>query len=784
MAKGGHSHRGTLKNDHKAFKTKHATKGQLKNQFKGKVEKSTAGTNKANKVITKLERKQSSKQIRENKISETKLIRKLFEGSQGAEKIITIITLTNDISSSEIASRLINSIKENESDDDVVFESPSIQSIKLSRFRSNIKVIIPDQNNLISILDAAKVSDYVVIGISAQEEVEQSYGEQILRTIIAQGIASVIGVLPNIMSAYPKKNLQSDIKQSLFSYFTHFFPNEEKVYSIENDTESINCIRTIAQKFPKSVNWRDSRAYMVADDVYWQSSDNGIDGHLVVEGTVRGTGFNANRLVHIPGFGDYQIDRIEKLIKNHLKKNTMDIDSDEQNDGSVFVPDVNQESLEELNPEEIEMGEDIYDYEDLDDDELGVRMDGKNYFQDDFGNQVRKHKVPKGTSDYQSKWLLDDVLEGASDVEEEDEDQNNIEERIEDSEMQVEDGMTNYDPTEAGDNKSEMFVELSPEEEENQLKEFRELVKDELEFPDEIELHPQDSAKDELSSYRGIKSLGTCSWNHDETDKETPSIWSRLLRISNFKATRNRVVKESIKEAQINIGNKARIFIKAPQFIMERINPKVSPFTVYGLLKHEHKLAVVNFSFESWEDYDKPIASKDTIIAQYGPRRQVIQPMFNQGSNNSNNVHKHEKFLHEGSSQIATAIAPVLFNNAPTIFFKAKADGSLELVGQGTFLNCDHTRVIAERAILTGHPIKIHKKVVTIRYMFFNKEDISWFKAVPLFTKSGRTGFIKESLGTHGYFKATFDGKLTSQDVVAMSLYKRVWPEISSIWTN
>ena len=49
-----------------------------------------------------------------------------------------------------------------------------------------------------------------------------------------------------------------------------------------------------------------------------------------------------------------------------------------------------------------------------------------------------------------------------------------------------------------------------------------------------------------------------------------------------------------------------------------------------------------------------------------------------------------------------------------------------------------------------------------------------------MFTKNlGRVGFIKESLGTHGYFKANFDGKLTSQDVVAMSLYKRSWPEVS-----
>jgi pre-rRNA-processing protein TSR1 len=90
--------------------------------------------------------------------------------------------------------------------------------------------------------------------------------------------------------------------------------------------------------------------------------------------------------------------------------------------------------------------------------------------------------------------------------------------------------------------------------------------------------------------------------------------------------------------------------------------------------------------------------------------------------------------------------------------------------------------VIAKRLILTGHPYKIHKKLVTIRYMFFNREDVLWFAALPLFTKRGRQGFIREPLGTHGYFKANFDGKVTSLDAVGVALYKRVWPRRARVW--
>lgn len=60
--------------------------------------------------------------------------------------------------------------------------------------------------------------------------------------------------------------------------------------------------------------------------------------------------------------------------------------------------------------------------------------------------------------------------------------------------------------------------------------------------------------------------------------------------------------------------------------------------------------------------------------------------------------------------------------------------------------------------------------------MFFNREDVEWFKALQLWTKRGRSGYIKEALGTHGYFKATFDGRINPQDSVGVSLYKRVWP--------
>lgn len=741
------SHRGTLKKEKKPFKSKHSTKGQLKNVNKGKVEK-TSGNGIKLKQLSKIDRKNQARQLKDNKILETKLTRKIFEGSNGVEKIVTIIPLTDDLSASEIIEKLLLSIEEPSND----FQVPSITNIKVNRFRSNLKVIIPDPTNLLSILDATKVSDFTIFGISATSEVDPEYGESILRAVIAQGIGSVIGVLPNLVTSYPKRNLQLDIRQSLTSFFKHFFPAEEKLFALEIETECTNCIRTICQKFPKSVNWRDNRGYMIADNISYE------ENLLVVEGSVRGIGFNTNNLVHLHGHGDFQINHIEKISR------------DEMND--IIEPNENQETLEELNPEELEMEEDYFEYND---DDMGIRMDGKNYFNDGPQQPQRRFKLPKGTSEYQSKWLLDDVLEGVSDTE-------SIDENEEEPNMEILDEMRD-DIEEEEDTEEEdgdMFVDLTPEEEQRQLESYRSQIKDDLEFPDEIELKPTDSAKEVMKKYRGIKSLANCDWEVDEADEEAPEEWNRLLRISNYKSTKNKVVKDTIKNCQVNMGNKIRMFIRAPTLNIDTSKP----FVVYGLLEHEHKLGVINFSFQNWEGFEESIPSNEPIIAQYGPRRQIINPLFNQATNNPNNVHKLERFHHQGNVSIATCIGPILFNNAPTIFFKQLEDGSLKLIGQGTFLNCDHSRIVVERSILTGHPVKIHKNVVTVRYMFFNAQDINWFKAVPLYTGSGRSGFIKESLGTHGYFKANFDGKLSAQDVVAMNLYKRTWPQRSIMFNQ
>lgn len=199
----------------------------------------------------------------------------------------------------------------------------------------------------------------------------------------------------------------------------------------------------------------------------------------------------------------------------------------------------------------------------------------------------------------------------------------------------------------------------------------------------------------------------------------------------------------------------------------------------------------MHFHLTRSTEYTAPVKSKDSLLVMIGPRRFVVNPIWSEhtmknGGRGSNNVHKFLKFFEGGiEGAVGSCYLPITFGSSiPVVCLKLSPTGSstsIDLVGTGTLLSSDPTRITAKRKILTGHPFKVHKKTATIRYMFFNPLDILYYAPIELRTKSGRVGWIKESLGTHGYFKASFDGSIDQMEVICLRLYKRVfykWGEV------
>ena len=476
----------------------------------------------------------------------------------------------------------------------------------------------------------------------------------------------------------------------------------------------------------------------------------------------------------------------------------MAVDQPERPDEILEVPTTEQEDLEGLAPYEASMEDnDTCSVSEGVTEKRGVLLDDHHYYSDEKAQVSDKpKKLPEGTSNYQAAWFLGDMSDLGSDYDDADgaEDQMALDSLAlpQDGEEGL-DHATQRDPTEMASAypHSEMFLDPSPNDEAAQIEDYRASRKDEadedLEFPDEVELHPNAVARERLARYRGLKSLKTSSWEVGEDKAHEPQDWNRLLQVPDHKRARKQAQNESI-VGGVQPGTRVNVHIRAvPLCLCESYNP-ARFLGLHSLLLHEQKSSVVNVSITLSSDHPRSLKSKEDLILQCGPRRFVINPLFSQLGNTPNDVHKFVRYLHPGQTAVASFIGPVTWGAVPALYFQPSTSpltaAPLNLIATGTSLPPSTNRIIAKRLILTGHPYKIHKKIVTVRYMFFNSEDVAWFKALQLWTKRGRSGFIKESLGTHGYFKATFDGKINPQDAVGVSLYKRVFPRIARPWTG
>ncbi|KAI1639410.1 AARP2CN domain-containing protein [Biscogniauxia mediterranea] len=778
-----HSHRPTTKVVHKAFKSRKSTKGSLRDEAKGKVP-NERGLRKTphQQVMSKFDRRNQAKQRQLAKHKEHQKENSIFVGRDGAPRIVAVVPLCAD-SNVSAAIRSLNSSLDIEAE---VLNTPF--RVPVDRFKQKLQYV-PVTRDLTACMDAAQVADYIVFVLSSEVEVDP-LGELIIRSIENQGMSTLFTVVQNLDRIQPAK-ARPDVVKSLVSFMTHFHPGQDKIYNLDSRQECSSLMRSLCSTTPKGVSWRDQRSWMLVDEVQWPSAET---ESTVLTGVVRGKGLKADRLVHVGDWGTFQIEKITAapLQTKKRKDGSMAVDEPET-ENILETPDEDQDDLAELAPEEVMMDDADGDndvHEEVTTNKKGVLLDDHHYFSEDEPEEyTAPKKLPKGTSSYQAAWFLDDVSDSESELD--DQEMQDVEE--ENAPAAPEDGMEGLagkEPTEAAMSEypqSEMFVEPNEDEDAQQLEAYRARRRDEVEedkeFPDEIELHPHVLARERLAKYRGLKSLRTSPWNVEEDRPYQPEEWSRLLQISDYQSSRNRSIREAL-VGGVAPGTRVHIYLKGvPQEVQKSYTPS-RPVTLFSLLRHENKKTSLNFDVTHKEDYEKSIKAKEELIVQCGPRRFIVNPLFSIGGNTENDVHKYCRYLHPGQSAVATFMGPITWGSVPTLFFRRTVpevggEGSqlpLQLVATGTARAPSTSRVIAKRVILTGHPFHIHKKVVTIRYMFFSREDVEWFKALPLWTKRGKSGYIKEALGTHGYFKANFDGRINPQDAVGVSLYKRVWP--------
>ncbi|KAG8590164.1 hypothetical protein GDO81_006660 [Engystomops pustulosus] len=740
---------------------------------------------KIKKHLRKLDRKHKANQIRRNK-KDAVLAEKRHLGSKdGPPHLVVAVPLHGGLDMTSLLNLVQNSEGNILHEDDSKNGKFALVSPKMKQRWCFVQA---NRDDLHSLLDLVKVADTLLFVLDPEEGWD-NYGEYCLSCLFAQGLPSFVLAVQG-MNEIPIKK-RNETKKQLSKMIEKRFP-DAKLCHLDTEQESALLLRQISTQKQRHLSFRDRRSYMLAHRVDFQPSDeSGLVGTLKVSGYVRGQELNVNRLIHIVGHGDFQMSQIDappdpyplnpRVHKPKVKRG-QDVEmADDAGNCAEMEEDVKvlmkadpsaQESLQcEVVPDPMEGEQTWPTEEELNEAEESLRL------------KVQK-KVQKGTSAYQASWILDDEENEGEDDSEDDSDDDDMDDdqeyamdepisEEEEGSGQEEESETVTIPDSTRDDKYD--ENLDEAEEEQMLEKYKLQRQDEM-FPDEVDTPRDQLARIRFQKFRGLKSFRTSPWDPKEN---LPRDYARIFQFHDFFRTRKRIFKELAADENEGamVGWYVTVHITGvPLSVLEHFN-QGSPLVLYSLLPHEQKMSVVNMLVRRHAGNSEPVPAKEEIVFHCGFRRFRAAPLYSQHT--SADKHKSERFLRTDAAVVVSVYAPITFPQASVLMFKQRSNGMHDLIATGSLLSVDPDRIVIKRVVLSGHPFKIMKKTAVVRYMFFNREDVLWFKPVELRTKWGRRGHIKEPLGTHGHMKCHFDGQLKSQDTVLMNLYKRVYPK----WT-
>jgi pre-rRNA-processing protein TSR1 len=174
---------------------------------------------------------------------------------------------------------------------------------RAERFKTSLQFVQLPYGRLYAALDACKAADYVVLALSPEMEVAP-WGDTLLRALQAQGLPAIVpAVAPDIGAASGKA--RAGVLRSLLSFVRYFAPDAQRVFDLGAQADALGALRALAEGRPRDVRWREGRARVLAESVRWTA-----EGALAVTGIVRGAPLSANRLVHVPNYGDFQIAKV------------------------------------------------------------------------------------------------------------------------------------------------------------------------------------------------------------------------------------------------------------------------------------------------------------------------------------------------------------------------------------------------------------------------------------------------------------------------------------------
>ncbi|XP_018603702.2 pre-rRNA-processing protein TSR1 homolog [Scleropages formosus] len=787
MAAGGEQqqgHRpGIYKQKNKQHKHgKHRTKGEIERENKGRVSVITL-TKKQRKEQRKTDRRHTANQLRRNKKDQVLTEKRRLGSRDGPPHLVAVVGLHAGVDASAVM-RLLRE----EDAGGLVHERGGVSTngdsfgLVLPRFKQRFTFVKPDIADLYSLLDIAKVADSLVFVLDSVVGWD-SYGDYCLSCLFAQGLPSHALVCQGVSALPVKKRVES--RRALARVAQSRFP-EARLFPLDCGTDAASLLRHLGEQRQRRLGFRSRRAHVLAQRATYTLVSAGL-GTLCVSGYVRGRPLQVNRLVHIVGHGDFQLKQIDVPADPLPLLSAPPRTLKSGKEGDVEMQDMASAAVRVLMKADPSRIESLQAEAEVD------PMDGEQTWPTDTElleaeESMKKKviKVPKGTSDYQAAWILEE--EGIKEEDDDEQSSTGDDEAMMEDEMDGEEddkdsqdgaSVSEEEEVEVGSSgrsgaEQQYDENMNEEEESEALKRYREARANDV-FPDEVDTPLDTPARTRFQRYRGLKSFRTSPWDPLEN---LPPDYARIFQFQNFERTRRRVLADAADEEEgAMVGWYVTLHImEVPPSVMESFQAG-RPLVLVSLLPHEQKMSVMHMLVKRHPSNTEPIKSKEELVFHCGFRRFRASPIFSQHT--SGDKHKMERFLRVDAPTVVSVYAPITFPSAGVLLFKQRDDGIQDLIATGTLLGSAPQRVVLKRIVLSGHPFKINRRSAVVRYMFFNREDIMWFKPVELRTKWGRRGHIKEALGTHGHMKCVFDNQLRSQDTVLMNLYKRVFPR----WT-
>lgn len=294
--------------------------------------------------------------------------------------------------------------------------------------------------------------------------------------------------------------------------------------TFDKNGDGLTLLRKLGSQKQRAIRQRDCRPHILGEEVEMIENENSTEMcTLKVTGYIRGQCLSVNELVHIPGWGDYQMSQIDSPPDPHGFSN------------QELMPQIIKTQVADPSKQTSLVGENKPDPMDAE-----QTWPTEEEMEEAKTNKVRKVKrVPKGTSAYQACWIPD---------EEDEEDNESEDDSNEDEDMDMkdesEDDRESWEEIEVGASEAEAdtkYDETIDKMEEDAALQKIKAAREEAAFPDEMDTPKDVPARERFAKYRGLASFRTSPW---DTKENLPPDYARIFQFENFERTRKKVFKD------------------------------------------------------------------------------------------------------------------------------------------------------------------------------------------------------------------------------------------------